>query len=222
MALVGLLKLSFRRLYCSWFLGDTGNGIFEWMKFLIGDFALPHLKFLFPTAPLRSYTPLNGEMSNVWFDRYDIIPSVPEHDETLNSIDIEIKSLIDGELAKGISLDKIIIGGFSMGGAMALHTAYRSMPGFAGVFALSSFLNDDSSVYKALQNSPESLDTPLIMFHGDRDTLVLPKWGRTTCDNLRKHGVRAEFHIVQNCLHELKKKQLHHLLDWINKILPEK
>lgn len=50
------------------------------------------------------------QMSNVWFDRYDIIPSVPEHDETLNSIDIELKSLIDGELAKGISLDKIIIG----------------------------------------------------------------------------------------------------------------
>ncbi|KRT84507.1 hydrolase, partial [Oryctes borbonicus] len=152
--------------------GDTGSGILDWVKFLIGDFTSPHLKFLFPTAPLRPYTPLNGEMSHVWFDRYDITPTVPEHEETLASIDDEIKNLIAGELANGTPLNKIVVGGFSMGGALALHTAYRSVPGLAGVFALSSFLNDDSIVYKALQDPSEGPDTPFIMFHGDHDTLV--------------------------------------------------
>ncbi|GJQ82339.1 hypothetical protein Trydic_g411 [Trypoxylus dichotomus] len=176
--------------------GDTGGGILDWVKFLIGDFTSPHLKFLFPTAPLRPYKPLNGEMSHVWFDRYDIVPTVPEHQETLASIDVQIKRLIDGEVANGTALNKIIVGGFSMGGALALHTAYRNVPGLAGAFALSSFLNNESSVYEALQSPSECHATPFIMFHGDHDTLVPSAWGEATYKGLKKQGVNGEFHMT--------------------------
>lgn len=44
------------------FLGDTGQGLLNWVKFLIGDLSLPHINFYFPTAPLRPYTPLQGEV----------------------------------------------------------------------------------------------------------------------------------------------------------------
>lgn len=202
--------------------GDTGSGVLEWVQFIMGNFSFPHLKFMFPTAPFRPYTPLDGEKSHVWFDRYDIVPSAPEHTETLNSIDVEVKNLIDGEVKNGIPLNNIVVGGFSMGGALALHTAYGRIPGLAGAFALSSFLNDDSSVYKNLQTNSENKKTPFIMFQGDQDTLVSPDWGRTTYDNLIKLGVEGEFHIVKNCFHELKKKELKHLFEWIVKVLPEK
>lgn len=43
-------------------VGDTGPGILDWIKFLVNDIKFPHIKFVFPTAPLRPYTPLDGEV----------------------------------------------------------------------------------------------------------------------------------------------------------------
>ncbi|XP_017776368.1 PREDICTED: lysophospholipase-like protein 1 [Nicrophorus vespilloides] len=199
--------------------GDTGPGVLEWMKFLIGDFSQPHIKFLFPSAPMRPYTPLNGAQSNVWFDRLNITPDAPEHTQTLDSIGEEVKKLIQAEVNSGVPLDKIIVGGFSMGGALALHTAYRTIPGLAGVFALSSFLNKDSLVYDVLRKNGPS-KTPLYMFHGDRDTLVPNTWGLESFNNLTELGVKGEYVQLKNTLHELKKHELELLISWIRKLLP--
>jgi len=198
--------------------GDSGPGIYDWIEFLIGNISTPHIKYLFPTAPSRPYTPLNGQPSNVWFDRLNITPDVPEHTQTLESIGEEVKKLIDAEVKSGIPLDKIIVGGFSMGGALALHTAYRWVPGLGGVFALSSFLNENSAVYDALKQSPSNV--PLLMFHGDRDTLVPAAWGKTTFDKLTELGINGNYKLLRNTMHELKKEEMKSLFEWIKNILP--
>nr|CAH7749458.1 unnamed protein product [Callosobruchus chinensis] len=91
--------------------GDTGQGFLNWVKFLMGpDFGLPHINFYFPTAPVRPYTPLQGNPSNVWFDRHSITPDVPEHIETLESIGKEMKSLIDKVVDSGVPLNRIVVG----------------------------------------------------------------------------------------------------------------
>lgn len=51
-------------------------------------------------------------MSNVWFDRYNITPEVPEHEDTLNSISFEVKNLIDQEIQSGVPSNKIIVGSY--------------------------------------------------------------------------------------------------------------
>lgn len=141
---------------------------------------------------------------------------MPEDLDSLKNIEEDIKFLISQEENAGIPLNKILIGGFSMGGALSLHSAYRFLPGLAGAFALSSFLNSDSIVYKSLQ----STETPLFMCHGDKDTLVPMTWGHTTFETLTKLGVKGEFHPIKNTLHELKRSELRLLLEWINKIIP--
>ncbi|CAH2005142.1 unnamed protein product [Acanthoscelides obtectus] len=93
------------------FTGDTGQGFLNWVKFLMGsDFGLPHINFYFPTAPLRPYTPLGGSTSNVWFDRYNITPDVPEHIQTLEAIGQEMKGLIGKVADSGVPLNRIVIG----------------------------------------------------------------------------------------------------------------
>ncbi|CAH0560052.1 unnamed protein product [Brassicogethes aeneus] len=197
--------------------GDTGQGVLNWVKFLVGDnFSLPHVKFLFPTAPLRPYTPLRGELSHVWFDRLDITPEVPEHEETLNSVGGEINKIIEDVVKSGVPLDRIIVGGFSMGGALALHTGYRYTPGLPGVFTLSSFLNKNSLVYKELK----SKETKLFMCHGDRDTLVPIEWGIETYKELDKLGIDVNFNRFKNTMHELKKREILDLFEWIQTIIP--
>ncbi|KAL3277051.1 hypothetical protein HHI36_012412 [Cryptolaemus montrouzieri] len=197
--------------------GDTGKGILEWVKFLNNNFSLPHIKFLFPTAPTRPYTFIGGEPSTVWFDRYKLSPDVPEHGESINSIKDEIKKIVDEEVKLGIPLNRIIIGGFSMGGALSLHMAYRFLPGLAGVFALSSFLNNGSEIYKNIK----SIETPLFMCHGNKDDMVPITWGKNTFDKLEQLGVKGEFIELQNTFHELKSKEISSLLSWIEKLLPD-
>lgn len=150
-----------------------------------------------------------------------ITPDAPEHKETLESIGKEINNLIDKELSSGIPLNRIAVGGFSMGGALALHTAFRFTPGIAGVFALSSFLNKNSMVYENLKNNQTGVSTPLYMCHGERDTLVPLKWGKETFETLSQLGVKGQFIPLKNTMHELKKNEVLGLFQWISKILPD-
>lgn len=86
-------------------------------------------------------------MQNVWFDRIAISNQVPEHVNSINSMCQNVSELIDREVADGIPFSRIILGGFSMGGCLALHLAYRYRT-VAGCFVMSSFLNKGSMIYE--------------------------------------------------------------------------
>lgn len=86
--------------------------------------------------------------SNVWFDRSAVAISAPEKRTSLDSMCTAVSDLIDKEVASGIPLFRIVLGGFSMGGALALHVAYRFKKSLAGCVTMSSFLNNNSLVYE--------------------------------------------------------------------------
>lgn len=115
-------------------------------------------------------------------------------------------------------------GGFSMGGALSLHTAFHVNHELAGVFACSSFLNDNSIVYETLQkckNQSNAGHLPkLLMYTGERDSLVPISWGKESFDSLVELGVDGEFRVLKNALHELKGKELLEIEEWIGKLLP--
>lgn len=73
---------------------------------------------------------------------------VPENIKSIDSMCQHVLKWIEKEVTSGISYNRIILGGFSMGGALALHLAYRYKTGIAGCFAMSSFLNKGSIVYE--------------------------------------------------------------------------
>ncbi|XP_048391952.2 lysophospholipase-like protein 1 isoform X1 [Stegostoma tigrinum] len=200
--------------------GDTGQGIRAWIKDVLNqDLIFQHIRIIYPTAPLRSYTPMKQSMSNVWFDRYKISINCPEHLESVDSMCHVLGSFVDEEVNAGVAKDRIILGGFSMGGTMAMHLAYRFHQQVAGVFALSSFLNKDSIVYQAIQNSKTSMPE-LFQCHGKNDHLVLYEWGKESCLGLQSLGVKATFKTFPNLYHELCKSELEQLKSWILRKLP--
>ncbi|KAK3931830.1 Lysophospholipase-like protein 1 [Frankliniella fusca] len=201
--------------------GDTGRGVFDWVKSL-HKFSFPHIRVLFPTAPLLPFTPNGGMPSNVWFNRLKLSPDAPEHMETTEATAKELVNIVNSEVKRGIPLHRIVIGGFSMGGGMSLHLGYRYLKGVAGVFALSSFLSYSSSVYKSLENDKASRHPPLFMCHGTADDLILEQWGKETYSNLSKLGVRGEYNLLPNVAHELDRKELAKLSSWIMEQVPEK
>lgn len=205
------------------FTGDTGKNLIEWIRFLLGrEMEFPHIKVIYPTAPFKPYTPLGGQMSNVWFDRESISMTVPENLQSLEEIYKKLNEMINEEILQGVPVNRIIVGGFSMGGALAIHTGYHLNTKLCGVFACSSFLNQESVVYESLKRTLQTdTDLPeLRMFHGGRDTLVPLEWGQKTFENLLKLGVKGEFTPLKNTLHELKRQELLDLEKWILHKLP--
>ncbi|KAJ8308476.1 hypothetical protein KUTeg_013350 [Tegillarca granosa] len=112
--------------------------------------------------------------------------------------------------------------GFSMGGAMAMTLAYKYHWDLAGVFALSSFLNYNSSVYKVLeQKSDVKRLPPLYMCHGNRDTVTDVEWAKETLNNLKSLGVKGELDTF-DIDHELIKEEIETLRYFIYKQLPNR
>ncbi|KAM8810156.1 lysophospholipase-like protein 1 [Eudromia elegans] len=200
--------------------GDTGQGVRTWIKQILNqDMAFQHIKVIYPTAPARPYTPMQGALSTVWFNRYKISNDCPEHIETIDSMSHGLTDLINDEIKSGIPKNRILVGGFSMGGGMAMHLAYRFHRDLAGVFALSSFLNKESAVYQALSRNEGDLPE-LFQCHGTADELILYSWAEETNKMLKSLGVPTSFHTFPDLLHELSKTEIEKLKTWIIKKLP--
>lgn len=138
------------------------------MKFLLGrHFSLPHVKFVYPTAPVQPYTPLGNELSNVWFDRKQITIQAKECRRSLATIYETVNEMIARE-TREVPENRVIVGGFSMGGCLAMHTGFHLNPNLAGVFACSAFLNEGSIVYDSLEQRKGAQLPKLKMFHGGR------------------------------------------------------
>lgn len=156
-----------------WFhgLGDTADGWASLMPML----AVPDTKFILPTAPRRSIT-LNGGMGmNGWSDIIGLDADSPEDRVGFDESAARVKALIDQELAKGISSNKILIGGFSQGGALALHISLRWSTPLAGCVALSTWLPFRADYPMALSGASKSL--PIFQAHGEDDVVVSHHWG---------------------------------------------
>ncbi|CAB3225410.1 unnamed protein product [Arctia plantaginis] len=152
--------------------GSSGDDMKQWALIMLKTFSFPHIKILYPTAPLQPYTPAGGQLSNVWFDRESISIHAPEKLDSITSIEKHVKDLIKKENDAGIPSERIIVGGFSMGGSLSFHTGYRWNRNLAGVFVFSSFLNENSVVYQDLEKAAGVRLPPLLQLHGDIDDLV--------------------------------------------------
>ncbi|CAK9090526.1 Lysophospholipase-like protein 1 [Durusdinium trenchii] len=125
--------------------------------------------------------------------------------------------LIQEVEAAGVPPKRIVIGGFSMGGGIALQLALRHPEAIAGAFVpLSSFMCDDAAVYERLQ-TPELTKVPILMMHGEAglprsesnaDRFIRPQWGRQTAERLKSLGVATEFVEIPGLRHEMSRKDM--------------
>uniref|UniRef100_A0A674MDK7 palmitoyl-protein hydrolase n=1 Tax=Takifugu rubripes TaxID=31033 RepID=A0A674MDK7_TAKRU len=100
--------------------GDTGQGLRSWVRdILTPDLAFSHIRVIYPTAPVRPYTPMRGALSTVWFDRYKISRDCPEHLESIDTMCSSLGAVIQEEVKAGIPTHRIIIVWYS--GSLAAH-----------------------------------------------------------------------------------------------------
>jgi predicted esterase len=97
-------------------------------------------------------------------------------------------SLIKSEVDAGIPSNRIVLGGFSQGGAMAIFSGITAPSKLGGIFGLSSYLLLHAKISQFVPQDSPNKDTPIFMGHGDSDPLVRPDWGTMTAELLKKSG----------------------------------
>ena len=161
----------------------------------------PAVRFIFPHAPVRPIT-INGGMSmRGWFDitSLDFEAREQDLDGMRSSVEI-VNKLIEAEIERGVAAEKIIIAGFSQGGAIALMTALEGKYPLAGVMALSTYLPDAEQVLANYQTTRQQAGTdqtpllPVFMAHGQFDDVIQIRFAEASKSALEKAGITPEWH----------------------------
>eukprot|EP00210_Caulerpa_lentillifera_P006847 g6545.t1 len=175
-------------------LGDTGAGWKDVARRDVWARNLPHVKFVFPTAPIRPVTVNGGMPGTAWCDVISLRDeNAIEDEEGLNQSLNQLQKLVEKEMENGIPSKKIVIAGFSQGGSLALYSLRSKIP-FGAVIGMSSFL----SMRKKLPLvSEENKKTPVLMCHGTEDNTVIYRYGQVAFEMLKTELEKIEFKSYQ-------------------------
>lgn len=194
-------------------LGDTGHG---WAS-AMSEIKPAHTKVILPTAPTIPVTINAGAKMPSWFDLHGLNPNTPEDEAGLNASTEKIHSIINEEIALGIPSNRIVLGGFSQGGGLALYAGLRMTKSLGGIVALSCWL-------PMFRNFPDpnlkcSPDVPIFMCHGDCDPVVPFKWGQASYKVIRSFMNKCEFHTYPGLMHSSNQSELNDIKGFLERIL---
>jgi phospholipase/carboxylesterase len=148
------------------------------------------LRFVFPHAPVRPVTINMGMRMRAWYDILQM-GGGPEDAVGIRASQALLEALIARERQRGIDAHRIVLAGFSQGGAIALQTGLRHSERLAGIMALSTYLPLAGSV--AAERSPAGAGTPMFMAHGSQDPLIDIARARQSRDALLALGYTVEW-----------------------------
>lgn len=169
-------------------------------------------RFVLPHAPRRPVTLNNGMVMRAWYDIHDLGFSRGEDRGGIELAQQQLLSLILRECGRGLSSDRILLAGFSQGGAVALHTALRLEETLAGVLALSAYLPLTDLLNKEKRANPSLLT--IRMDHGKQDPVVPFAMAELSRERIEEQGYHVEFHAYE-MQHSLCAEQMESLRSWI-------
>ena len=150
------------------------------------------IRFIFPHASERPVTLNNGYVMRAWYDiAMNDIARLPD-EQGIRESQGEIERLIARERDRGVASERIVVAGFSQGGAMALQVGLRHAERLAGVVALSSYLVLEDSLEK--EAAAANRLTPILMGHGTEDPIIPLRLAEASRAALEARGYRVQWH----------------------------
>jgi phospholipase/carboxylesterase len=153
--------------------------------------AAPGIRFVFPHAPVRPVTLNMGMRMRAWYDIRTLTAEGRADEAGLRESVARLEALLSAERALGIESRRIVVAGFSQGGAVALHGALRHAEPLGGVLALSCYLPLQALLAAELAEANREL--PILMCHGQQDPVLPLALGLAACNWLRAAGYRVEW-----------------------------
>ena len=158
---------------------------------IVPELGLPDVRFVFPHAEVIPVT-INGRLPmRAWFDIIGFGIDAPQDDAGIRRSAAAVSQLIDAEVARGVPTERIVLAGFSQGGAIALHTALREPRPLAGVMGLSTFLPLAATL--AAEKSAANAQLPILMAHGDANAVIPIGMAEMSRTLLEREGYAVEW-----------------------------
>ncbi|MCE7032082.1 alpha/beta hydrolase [Lysobacter sp. GX 14042] len=200
-------------------LGADGNDFMPIVPELVRP-DWPALRFVFPHAPVRPVTVNNGVPMRAWYDIRDFDLANRADAAGVDESVARVEALIAREGERGVPAERVILAGFSQGGAVTLAAGLRRREPLAGLVALSTYLPLAPDVLQALGSTTgaEARRQPVFMAHGSHDPVVPLQAGRMSAKILRDLGVELEWHEYPMA-HQVCAEQIGHLAEWFGRRL---
>ncbi|KAI4842469.1 Phospholipase/carboxylesterase [Aureobasidium sp. EXF-8845] len=180
------------------FLADMWKGKFE------------ETSFIFPNAP-------EIPISVMSFD------DIQQHEDEAGITRSQqyVHSLIAKEIEKGIPSERIVLGGFSQGGAMSLMSGVTAPTRLGGIFGLSCYLLLRGKLRDMVPSESPNKQTPIFMGHGDADPVVRYEWGQGTAKVLQEWGWNVDFKTYKGLPHSAAPQEINDLERYIKERIPD-
>ena len=171
------------------------------------------ISFFIPQAPIQPVTLNGGMRMPSWFDILALEEAQPQEDKIgLEKSRKLIKQLIDELITSGVPEDKIIIGGFSQGGALAMYCLFQEMETFAGAFSWSGYLPRGEAI-------PDGNGTPVLLSHGTQDTVIPLRAVSAMPKMLEDAGFQVQSHVFNELAHTIDQRVIDVWVRWLSEIL---
>jgi len=162
---------------------------------LVPELQLPPslaVRFVFPHAPVRPVTINGGHRMRAWYDVAGFDRRAAQDERGIRESAEAIGALVKRERERGIAASRILVAGFSQGGAMALFTALRWPERLGAILALSTYLPLADTLRDELH--PANAGVPIFMAHGQLDAVLPQSLGEASRDALRVLGCTVDWH----------------------------
>lgn len=170
------------------------------------------LRFIFPHAPVRPVTINGGYQMRAWYDVFGWGEGAREDAVGIHDSAAAVTRLIDAQIEAGIESRRIVIAGFSQGGAIALQTALREPRPLGGVIALSTYLPLASTL--EVERSAANAAIPIFMAHGTADPVLPLSLGERSRNELLRLHYPVEWHEYP-MPHSVCQPEVRDIADWL-------
>lgn len=194
-------------------LGADGNDFAP----LARQFELPlATRFVFPHAPMQPVTINGGYVMRAWYDIVEQNLARREDEAGVQKSQRAVDRLIVREIERGIPANRIVLAGFSQGGAIALHTGLRCSQRLAGVLALSAYLPLAQTA--APEFNPVNRALPIFMAHGNYDQVIPLMLAQVSRALLERHGYKIEWRDYAMA-HSVCDQEILDINTWLGRVL---
>jgi phospholipase/carboxylesterase len=174
-----------------------------------------HVRFVFPHAPVRPVTLNQGMRMRAWYDILQL-GGGREDAAGIRASQRSVEELIGRERGRGIPPRRVVLAGFSQGGAIVLHTSLRYPERLAGTLALSTYLPLASTL--AAERTAANLDLPIFMAHGTEDPMIPLDRAVRSRDALAALGYPVEWRDYP-MPHSVCLPEISDIAEWLTRVL---
>jgi len=170
------------------------------------------IRFVFPNAPVRPVTINGGMVMRAWYDAYG---DGRQDEAGIMAAQAQIEALIAREKTRGTPASRLVLAGFSQGGAIAFQTALRHPERIAGIMALSTYLPMADKL--KVQASAMNRDVPIFMAHGAYDPMIPIDRAKESKTVLESLGYKTEWHEYRMD-HSVNAEEITDIGKWLREI----